>query len=122
VIADTGWWIALDRGQRRAMALLDETVRAGFTPITSAGVVAQVWRASPRQARLAVALRAADVVELTTAEARDIGRLLAATGGHDVVDGHIAVLAQRHASLKVLTSDRHDLEVLGVDPARIVDV
>jgi transcriptional regulator with XRE-family HTH domain len=66
VIADTGWWIALDRGQRRAMALLDEAVRAG-SHAHHLG-----WRRGPgvaglpRQARLAVALRAADVVDLTT--------------------------------------------------------
>lgn len=104
------------------MALLDQTVRAGVTPITSAGVVAQVWRGVPRQVRLATALRAADVVDLTAAEAREIGRLLAATGGHDAVDGHIAVLAERHATRKVLTSDRADLQALGVDPGRIVDI
>jgi len=121
VIVDTGWWIAVERGQRRAMAQLDEMARAGVVPITPAGVVAQVWRGAPRQARLAVALRAADVVDLTAAEAREIGQLLAAAGGRDVVDGHVAVLASRYATRKVLTSDRADLQALGIDPSRMVD-
>lgn len=121
MIADTGWWIALERSDRRAWAQLEVLRRNGSIVITSAGVVAQVWRGGSRQARLSIALRTAEVIDLTGSVARDVGILIADTDGQDVVDGHVALLARQHPARPVATSDRADLERLGVTADRIID-
>jgi hypothetical protein len=122
VIADAGLWIGLDRGDRRTWALLEVLRQEGIAPLTSAAIVAQVWRGGPRQARLAIALRAADVIALTDDEAREVGALLGEHDGGDVADGHLALLAARHPGRSVATGDRRDLEALGVAAARVVDL
>lgn len=122
MIADTGFWIALDRGDRRSWARYEVLRREAVSLLTSAAVVAEVWRGGPRQARLAVALRTADVAALTESEARDVGVLLGRWGGAAVPDAHVALLAGRHPGRGVATGDRGDLETLGVRADRIVDV
>jgi hypothetical protein len=121
MIADAGFWIGLDHGDRRAWARLEVLRREGLALLTSAAVVAEVWRGGPRQSRLAVALRSADVAPLTDPEAREVGVLLGRHGGDDVADGHLALLAGRHPSRAVATGDRRDLEALGVAAERIVE-
>lgn len=122
MIGDAGWWIALERGDRRAWAHLEILRREGVAPVTSAAVLAQVWRGDARQQRLQLVLRAADVVDLDAADAREVGALIGSHGGSDVVDGHVAVLAARYPTQTVLTSDRDDLVGLGVPADRIVEV
>lgn len=122
MITDTGWWIALERGERRVMAQLEVVRREGLAITTSAGVVAQVWRDGARQARVAALLQATDVVDLTGAEARRIGQLLGEHAASDAVDGHVALLAHDHPQRPVATGDRHDLTTLGVEATRIVEV
>lgn len=122
MIADAGFWIRLDRGDRRTWALVEVLRQEGIAALTSAAVVAQVWRGGPRQARLAIALRAADVFALTDDEAREVGALLGAHDREDIADGHLALLAARYPSRSVATGDRHDLEALGVAAARVVDL
>jgi hypothetical protein len=78
--------------------------------ITSGGVVAQVWRGVPRQANLARVLRGIDVRALDHAAARRIGELLGVTRTRDVVDAHVALLANSQDT--VLTSDLPDLSRL----------
>lgn len=121
MILDAGCLIAVDRGEDDAVALVMSTRTRGVDLVTSAGVVAQVWRGGARQARLSTLLSAVHVVDLDAAEARFVGRLLAAVGGSDVVDGHIAVIALR-AGLAVATADRDDMERLGVPPGGIIDM
>jgi hypothetical protein len=47
VTLDTGASIAIDRGDRRLQALLDEAHVGGADLTVPAGVVAQAWRHSP---------------------------------------------------------------------------
>jgi hypothetical protein len=72
VTLDTGALIAIDRGDRRLQALLDEAGAAGAELAVPAGVIAQAWRGSARQARLArfLALSTVTVVALDEPEAR----------------------------------------------------
>lgn len=122
MIVDTGLLVALERGDRDAWAMIRAAEERGQLLIAAAGVLAQAWRGRSRQARLAVALRAVDVDPMGRAVARDVGTLLGRFGGDDVVDGHVALLAQRRPALPVATGDRTDLVRLGVPDDRIIDV
>ena len=113
VTFDAGGLIALDRNDRRVVALL---ARAAETksPITiPASALAQAIRRPERQARLARLIRqpTTTVRELDRVDATSIGRLLVASGTADVVDAHIVICARR-AHQRVVTSDPDDLRVL----------
>ena len=120
VTLDTGALIAIERGDPRLQALLDEAHAAGADLAVPAGVVAQAWRGGSRQARLARFLRLATVtvVPLDEAEARAAGALCGHAGTIDVVDASVVVCA-RDRDHAVLSSNPEDLATL--DPAlRIV--
>ena len=112
---DAGALIALDRGQRRVVHLLERVHAAGGSLEIPAPVIAQVWRGG-RQARLARFLRADGVVlvDLDAETARAVGVTCGLRGVADVVDGHVALHARR-AGLAVLTSDPDDIAAL--DPS-----
>lgn len=108
VVLDAGALVAVDRGDRHVGALLRVAWEAGLHVRTSAAVVAQVWRAGSRQARLARVLTGVAVRPLDDADARRVGALLAATGARDVVDAHVALGVA--PGDRVLTSDPEDIE------------
>lgn len=110
LVLDAGALIGVDRDDRRTAGLVELGRRSGATLVTSAPVVAQAWRGSPRQARLARLLNMIDVRATQLADARAAGDLLAATGTADVVDGLLALVAVPGDQL--LTSDPDDLRVL----------
>ena len=112
---DTGALIAVERGNRRVLALLDEAERHGLPIHVVAGVVAQAWRGGPRQARLArfLAVDGLEIPVLDSATARAVGELCGHTGHDDVVDVHV-VLDARATGHLVVTSDPDDLR--RVDP------
>ncbi|HVA61464.1 MAG TPA: PIN domain-containing protein [Mycobacteriales bacterium] len=108
---DTGALIAAERGDKRIIALLDRSARRGIEIAIPAGVLAQVWRADPRQHRLHLLL-ADDNVEvppLDRDEALAVGTLCASSGVGDVTDASVVSCARlrQHA---VLTSDPDDLQ------------
>ena len=121
VVLDAGALIAVERGAplvRRYLLLADQ---GAVTIVTSSAVVAQVWRGGARQARLARLLRS-DLIEevrLDRATSRRIGALAGATGGVDVVDGHVALLTAERDAV-VLTSDPNDFAKWGIARERIV--
>jgi hypothetical protein len=118
VVLDAGAFIALQRRDRVMVSLVEGLAETKTPLVTSAGVVAQVWRGGGnRQAPVAFLLRRATVVDLTDAAARLIGRMLGARGGSDAVDGHVVLLA-RERRWPVLTSDPADL--LAIDPTLTV--
>jgi hypothetical protein len=106
VVLDAGAFIALERREARALALAAELVADRRVAHVPAGVVAQVWRGSPRQHALIRLLRTGAVrVESMSEEiALRIGLLLAAAGTRDVVDAHVVLLARKLNAL-VVTSD-----------------
>lgn len=122
MIADTGLLVALERDDRQAWFLLRAARERGQRPIAPAGVLAQAWRGGPRQARLAIALRAIDIDDMTRATAAEIGGLLGDHHADDVIDGHVALLARQRPHLAVASADRADLVALGVERRRIIDV
>jgi hypothetical protein len=114
VVLDAGAFIELERGNR-VMAHLARRFHDARTPLlTSAGVVAQVWRGGARrQVPVAFLLRRTEVADLTHAVAKTLGRMLGATRTRDPIDAHVVLLA-REREWPVLTSDPDDLHA--IDP------
>lgn len=109
-VLDAGALIAVDRRDRTVLTLLRRADQTERPRLTSAAVVAQVWRGEARQANLARVLAGVQAVALTSQVGRGLGVLLAASRTADVVDAHVASLA-RPGDL-VLTSDPADIERL----------
>ncbi|MDO8392251.1 MAG: PIN domain-containing protein [Actinomycetota bacterium] len=110
---DAGALIALDRNDRRVLALLQhcaETAERITIPTTA---LAQAARSLSRQARLSRLLRQAtsDVRSLDRPDAVAAGRLLALSGTADIADAHVVVCARR-AGQAVVTTDPDDLRRL----------
>lgn len=85
-------------------------VRSEQPIVTHAGIVGQVWRHPARQARLAKALKAVEVLPVTAELARASGLLLAATRRDDVHDAALALLCESDDVM--ITSDTDDLVAL----------
>jgi predicted nucleic acid-binding protein len=120
VTLDTGALIAIERGDRRLQALLEEATAAGAHLAVPAGVVAQAWRGSNRQARLArfLGLAMVSVIPMDDPQARAAGVLCGRAGTMDMIDASVVICARtlHHA---VITGNPDDLAAL--DPAlRIV--
>jgi predicted nucleic acid-binding protein len=116
---DAGALIALEAGNRRMMALVEEALTRGAQLAIPAGALAQAWRGGVRQARLARLLRSSicSVVPLDQRSALRAGALCAATGTADVVDASVALCARDRGHI-VITTDPADLRVL--DPSLTV--
>lgn len=109
VVLDSGAFIALERRSGTMVQLAQRFVAARTPLVTSAGVVAEVWRGGgERQMPIAFLLRRTTVVDLTYAVARLLGRMMGATGSSDPVDAHVVHLARERA-WPVLSSDLDDL-------------
>ena len=111
-VLDAGAFLAVERGSRK-MGEYSDAFRDHDIPLaTSAGVVAQVWRGGvQRQVPVAFLLRRTDVVDLTDAQARIVGKVLGVSRTSDPVDAHVALIA-RTRDWPVLTSDAGDLRAI----------
>lgn len=111
---DAGAFIALERRDERMSRLARRFADARTPLVTSAGVVAQVWRGGGRhQVPIAFLLARTEVVDLTGRVARMLGLMLGTAGRADPVDAHVVHLA-RERRWSVLTSDPNDLHA--IDP------
>ena len=120
-ILDSGALLALEGNDRRMWRRLKGALQAASPPRTHGGVIAQVWRGgSGRQARLASALQALEIVPLDEALGRRAGVLLANCGLSDAIDAALVALAD-HGD-QIITSDPDDLAVLVAASQRRVDV
>nr|WP_315201906.1 PIN domain-containing protein [Actinomyces oris] len=110
---DTGALLALERGDSRVRALLRRASETGLPLSVPAGVVAQAWRGGPRQARIARLLAdpSVHVAPLDDMTARAVGLLCGRSGHRDIVDVHVALLAQEQGHT-VVTSDPEDLSAV----------
>jgi len=109
-VLDAGALIAIDRRDRKVGAMLRVLQRDGEPVRTSAGAIAQVWRAGRRQANFARSLPGLDVAVLDELAAKKVGELLGSSGTSDLVDAHVALLVLPGG--KVLTSDEPDIKAL----------
>ena len=117
-----GGLIALDRNDRKVIALLARISELGHRTTVPATALAQALRNPSRQVRLSRLIRQAgtDLVSLDGPDAAAVGVLLARTKTSDISDAHVVVCARRNQQ-PVLTSDLDDLRRL--DPTlRIVTV
>jgi hypothetical protein len=111
ITLDAGGLIALDRNDRRVLALVARATELGMRITIPATALAQAIRNPPRQARLSRLMRQAgtDLVALNGPDTTAVGLLLARTAtAADVVDAHVVVCALR-AGQAVVTSDATDL-------------
>lgn len=93
----------------RLWALIKRAAERNVDLHTTHPVLAQVWREPARQANLARALRFFEVHALDESVA--VGRRLASSNTSDVVDAHLAVVAELLGTF-IVTSDPDDMSRL----------
>lgn len=115
VTFDASPLIALDRGDRRIIALIARAMENGAQLTIPATALAQAIRNPARQARLSRLIRQSgvDLVALNGPDATAVGLLLARTGTADIADAHVVLCAQR-AAQAIVTSDPADIR--RIDP------
>jgi hypothetical protein len=121
LVLDAGAFVAVERGDRGTVALIKRERLAGRVPLTSGGVVAQVWRAGRgRQVPIARLLAGTEVVAIDDDLGRRAGMLLARSGQSDAIDASVICLATDGDD--VLTSDPDDLRALAESAEIHVDL
>ena len=118
---DAGGLIALDRNDRRVIALVARATERGMRITIPATALAQAIRNPARQVRLSRLVRQAgtDLIALDGPDATAVGLLLARTATADVVDAHVVICAQR-AGQAVVTSDPADLSQIAPELQLVV--
>ena len=111
VTFDAGGLIAVDRNDRRVLAILARAIERGMRITIPATALAQAIRNPSKQARLSRLIRqpGTDIVPLNGPDAAAVGLLLAQTATADIVDAHVVVCALRTGQA-VVTSDAGDLK------------
>jgi len=110
LVLDAGAFIAVERNERRVLALIKREQRAGRAPLTHGGVIGQVWRGGARQANVARLLKAIEISSLGEELGRRAGTLLARAGADDVIDAALVLLGRDGD--EIITSDPGDLHAL----------
>ena len=113
ITLDAGALIALDRGDKRLIALLSRALAQRLKIRVPSGVVGQAWRDGRVQVTLARFLRIDEVqiVPLDDQLARACGELCGATDTADIIDASVVILA-RQGRDHIVTSDPRDLRRL----------
>lgn len=107
MILDAGPLIADgERVNSRLWSLIKRAVERGDEIHTTHPVLAQVWRDPARQANLGRAAKHFEVHALDNAG--PVGRRLSSSGSSDVVDAHLAVVAESLGTF-ILTTDVDDM-------------
>jgi len=123
LVLDSGALIAVERRDERMAAIVQLAVTEKVPIYLPAGVLAQVWRGTPRQHAIGILLKskAVNVVPLDEASAKRVGALLTKSKTSDVTDAHVALVARTLGNATVVTSDPKDISK--IDPTlRIVTV
>jgi len=103
VVLDAGALIALERNDRSIWAALKLAVSQGSDVIVPSTALAQVWRGTGSQARLAKALQFCVVASFDSV-ARSVGELCGRCKTSDICDAHVALVASSHGEF-LYTSD-----------------
>ena len=113
LVFDAGALIAVDRGDKRMIALLQRALQQGRKIRIPAAVVGQAWRNGRVQASLSRFLRSdeVEIVALDAHLARACGELCGAANTSDVIDASVVILARRRRD-PIVTSDPKDLRIL----------
>jgi hypothetical protein len=110
VVFDSGALIALERNDRSMWAALKLATTRNIDVIVPSAALAQVWRGTARQARLATALEFC-VIASFDAVARAVGELCGRAGTKDIVDAQVAIVSATRGDV-LYTSDPSDLKRL----------
>ena len=111
LVLDAGAFVAVEGGDRDVVALVKRERLARRPPVTSGGVVGQVWRGGHgRQAEVARLLAGVEVAPIDKSLGKRAGGLLARSGESDVIDASVVCLAGDGDD--ILTSDPDNLQVL----------
>lgn len=122
IVLDAGALIALDRGDKRMIALLQRALTQGRAFRVPVGVVGQAWRNGRAQVMLARFLRSegVEIAPLDEQLARSCGELCAATKSQDVIDASVVILARERRD-PIITS--HPMDLRRLDPeAQIIPI
>ena len=121
VTFDAGGLIALDRDDRRVIALLSRAAEIGARVTIPATALAQAMRKPAKQARLSRLIRqpASKLVPLDGPDATSVGVLLAASRTGDIADAHVVICARRNGE-QIVTSDPDGLRRLDPSASLIV--
>jgi predicted nucleic acid-binding protein len=113
ITLDAGALIALDRGDKRLIALLDRALAQRLKFRVPSGVVGQAWRDGRVQVTLARFLRIdeVEIIPLDEQLARACGELCGATDTADIIDASVVILARSRGD-HIITSDPRDLRRL----------
>jgi hypothetical protein len=107
VTLDAGALIAAERGDRLFWLRWRRVQAQGRQPTVSASVVAQVWRRADHP-QISRVLALCQVEGLDLSGAKEVGRLLAASGTKDVIDAEVVLGAIRRGD-EVWGSDLDDI-------------
>lgn len=119
VVLDSGAFIALEKGDPVMTHLAERFNREATPLVTSAGVVAEIWRSGQgAQIPIVFLLRRTLVLDLTNPIARVLGLMLGTARTRDPIDAHVVLLA-RERGWPVLSSDAADLRA--IDPTLHVE-
>ncbi len=119
---DAGGLIALERNDRRVLALLARAHELGLPITVPATAFAQAMRDPTKQVRLSRLVRqpSTRVVPLDHANAAQVGVLLRRTRTADIADAHVVLCARRFGG-PIVTTDPRDLRRL--DPgSRLIEI
>jgi len=116
ITLDAGALIALDRGDKRMIALLRLALTQARVFRVPSGVVGQAWRNGRVQVTLARFLRSdeVEIIPLDEQLARSCGELCGASSTSDIIDASVVILARERRD-PIVTSDPNDLRRL--DPS-----
>jgi len=122
IVLDAGALIALDRGDKRMIALFHRALAQGRAFRVPAGVVGQAWRDGRVRVTLARFLRSEEVeiIPLDEHLARACGELCGAVNSSDIIDASVVILARERRD-PIVTGDPNDLRRL--DPeAQVIPI
>ena len=121
VVLDAGALLAFERNDRRVRRLIELAMEYARPLYVPSGVVAEVWRNSAQQGRLASLMSSDGLVvhSLDLDEAKAVGMLRESAGAGDIVDASVALVAQRHRAV-VVTSEPQDIARFGTDVECII--
>ena len=112
IVLDAGAFMALERRDEVMTRFVERAYLDGTQLVTSAGVVAEVWRGGRnKQVPIGFLLRRTKIVNLDKSVAKALGLVLGISGSHDPIDAHIVFIA-RERGWPVLTSDPGDLAAI----------
>ena len=121
LVLDAGALIAIERNDRRVWGALKLAALRDAEVVVPTTVLAQVWRGSRSQVRLARALAHCALAPFD-AVARQVGELCGRTHSSDICDAHVAFVARTGDIL--FTSDPGDIARLltatGANPVLVV--